>query len=206
MVAQRAATGDFKNYQEWLYASFRKTFTETFPMEYTVKHHTTTADNMSTDGPTAVLRPTLDEVLRGALGPNTSLTHYVDFFRYPTRGGLTHTFSPSPATLRSRQATRSRRWTTCADNSGFANGRQADYDHLVSSIPRVIDYLALCALMRGISSLSDVRWSAGTRWPACSRAARVRSSRIRQVPDTPRLATLIPSPARIRRLASAPPR
>ncbi len=38
-----------KNYEDWLYSSFGKTFAELFPMQYTRKYHTTTAANMSTD-------------------------------------------------------------------------------------------------------------------------------------------------------------
>jgi protoporphyrinogen oxidase len=40
---------DIANYKEWLYAQFGETFSETFPMKYGRKYHTTTADNMSTD-------------------------------------------------------------------------------------------------------------------------------------------------------------
>ncbi len=37
------------NYSEWLYASYGKTFSETFPLEYTKKYHTTSAENLSVD-------------------------------------------------------------------------------------------------------------------------------------------------------------
>ena len=37
------------NYEDWLVASFGRTFAELFPMQYTRKYHLTTADNMSTD-------------------------------------------------------------------------------------------------------------------------------------------------------------
>ena len=59
-----------KNYADWLLASFGPTFAELFPMQYTRKYHTTTADNMTTDwlGP-RVYRPSLEEVLRGAISP-----------------------------------------------------------------------------------------------------------------------------------------
>ena len=59
-----------KNYADWLLTSFGRTFAELFPMQYTRKYHTTTADNMTTDwlGP-RIYRPSLEEVLRGALSP-----------------------------------------------------------------------------------------------------------------------------------------
>src|SRR6201994_2885863 len=58
-----------------------------------------------------------------------------------------------------------------------------------------------------VSSLAaHAQWSAGTRWPACSRAARVRSSRIRRALETPWPSSRPPAPAGIRRMAGAPPR
>ncbi len=67
------------NYADWLLASFGKTFAELFPMQYTRKYHLTTAENMSTDwlGP-RIYRPSLEEVLRGALSasaPDSPLHH-----------------------------------------------------------------------------------------------------------------------------------
>lgn len=134
--AQHHEYGEIKNYRDWLHASFGKTFAETFPMEYTVKYHTTTADNMSTDwvGP-RLYRANIEEVLRGALSPSTPDVHYIDQFRYPSHGGfvsylqmfmeqanlhLDHELveiHPSRKELR------------------FKNGKVAPYDHLVSSMP-----------------------------------------------------------------------
>lgn len=78
-----------KNYADWLLASFGRTFAELFPMTYTRKYHLTTADNMSTDwlGP-RIYRPSLEEVLRGAISPSAPHVHYITHFRYPTEGGF----------------------------------------------------------------------------------------------------------------------
>ena len=78
-----------KNYADWLLTSFGRTFAELFPMQYTRKYHTTTADNMSTDwlGP-RIYRPSLEEVLRGALSPHPRHVHYITHFRYPSEGGF----------------------------------------------------------------------------------------------------------------------
>ena len=37
------------NYEEWLVASYGRTYAETFPMQYTRKYHTTEARNLTTD-------------------------------------------------------------------------------------------------------------------------------------------------------------
>jgi protoporphyrinogen oxidase len=78
-----------KNYADWLYASFGRTFAETFPMQYTRKYHLTTAENMSTDwlGP-RIYRPSLEEVLRGTLSAGAPHVHYITHFRYPSDGGF----------------------------------------------------------------------------------------------------------------------
>lgn len=78
-----------RNYADWLYASFGKTFAESFPMEYTRKYHLTTAENMSTDwlGP-RIYRPSLEEVLRGAISAAAPQVHYITHFRYPSDGGF----------------------------------------------------------------------------------------------------------------------
>ncbi len=56
-------------------------------MQYTRKYHLTTAENMSTDwlGP-RIYRPSLEEVLRGALSPSAPNIHYITHFRYPDAG------------------------------------------------------------------------------------------------------------------------
>jgi protoporphyrinogen oxidase len=80
---------EINNYEEWLIASYGKTFAENFPMQYGLKFHTTTADNMSTDWVAPRLyRPEIKEVLHGALSPTTPDVHYVTHFRYPSRGGF----------------------------------------------------------------------------------------------------------------------
>ena len=65
-----AAEKPVANYEEWLVASYGRKFAELFPMQYTRKYHLTTASNMSTDwlGP-RMYRPSLEEMLRGALEP-----------------------------------------------------------------------------------------------------------------------------------------
>jgi protoporphyrinogen oxidase len=124
------------NYADWLLASFGRSFAELFPMQYTRKYHLTTAENMTTDwlGP-RVYRPSLQEVLRGALSPSAPHVHYITHFRYPSRGGfvsylkkflplgclkLNHSLvsiDPRERELR------------------FSNQHVARYDSLVSSVP-----------------------------------------------------------------------
>jgi protoporphyrinogen oxidase len=89
VAAQHTPHGPINNYEEWLRASFGHTFAETFPMQYTIKYHTTEAKNKSLDwiGP-RLYQAELEEVLRGALAPSTQDVHYISHFRYPSHGGF----------------------------------------------------------------------------------------------------------------------
>ena len=125
-----------KNYADWLLTSFGRTFAELFPMQYTRKYHTTTADNLTTDwlGP-RIYRPSFEEVLRGALSPTSPTVHYITHFRYPSQGGFVsylNKFVPlgnlnlNHALVSVDPRTRQLR---------FANGHEAHYDALISSVP-----------------------------------------------------------------------
>jgi protoporphyrinogen oxidase len=124
------------NYADWLYASFGKTFAEQFPMQYTRKYHLTAAENMSTDwlGP-RIYRPSLEEVLRGAISPTAPDVHYITHFRYPKEGGFINylkKFVPMGNLNLNHEVVAI---DPKAKTVTFANGQVAKYDGLVSSVP-----------------------------------------------------------------------
>jgi protoporphyrinogen oxidase len=150
-----------KNYEDWLLASFGRTFAELFPMTYTRKYHLTTAANMSTDwlGP-RMYRPSLEEVLRGALSAAAPQKHYITHFRYPNQGGfvsyLTKFVPKGQLHFNHRLIAiqpRTRQLT-------FANGVVTSYDALISSVP-------LPDLIRMIEGVPDDVRQAAARL-ACS--------------------------------------
>jgi protoporphyrinogen oxidase len=123
-------------YADWLLASFGKTFSELFPMQYARKYHLTTADNMSTDwlGP-RIYKPNLTQVLQGALSPAAPNVHYITHFRYPKQGGFVSylkKFLPAGDLKLDHKLialnARTKEMT-------FANGSIDRYDEVVSSIP-----------------------------------------------------------------------
>jgi len=136
-VAERSAPErPLKNYADWLLASFGRTFSELFPMQYARKYHLTSAENMSTDwlGP-RIYRPSLEEVLRGALSASAPQVHYITHFRYPSDGGFVSylkKFVPLGQLKLNHQA-------VSIDPHGkqltFSNGVTVQYNGLVSSIP-----------------------------------------------------------------------
>jgi protoporphyrinogen oxidase len=123
------------NYADWLLASFGQSFADLFPGQYTKKYHTTSADNMSTDwlGP-RIYRPSLEEVLRGAISASAPHVHYITHFRYPSKGGFMsylNKFVPLGNLKLSHELVsidpRTRQLS-------FSNGHVTDYDALVSSV------------------------------------------------------------------------
>ncbi len=136
-----------KNYAEWLISSFGRTFAELFPMEYTRKYHLNEADNLSTDwlGP-RFYRPSVEEMLRGALASTTENVHYITHFRYPNRGGfvsfLKKLVPPDGLKLGHELVA----IDPGAKQLRFSNGLVSSYDALISSIPLP----ALVGMIQGV--------------------------------------------------------
>lgn len=135
-IDRRQDTPTIRNYEDWLRASFGNTFSETFPMQYTIKYHTTEAANLNTDwiGP-RLYRPKLDEVLRGALQQSTQDVHYISNFRYPSHGGFVSYLEPFRRIADIKLGHKAVRIDPKARRISFANGASASYDRLVSSVP-----------------------------------------------------------------------
>ena len=134
--AQQRDDRKIANYEQWLFASYGEEFARCFPMEYTKKFHTTTADNMSTDwlGP-RMYKPKLEEVLYGCLSPTTPDYHYVTEFRYPTNGGFVSYFNSFLNQTRLQLGHQVVSINPKQKELSFSHGATARFDGLVSSIP-----------------------------------------------------------------------
>lgn len=134
--ASESERADVVTYEDWLRAAYGDAFAETFPIVYGRKYHTTTMDRLTTEwlGP-RMYRPTLEELLRGALAPTSAPVHYVTSFRYPTRGG----FQAYLRAFIERFDIRLGYAVSAIDarerSIRFANGSSATYQRLISSIP-----------------------------------------------------------------------
>jgi protoporphyrinogen oxidase len=133
---QNAPPSTILNYQDWLRTAYGKTFAETFPMVYGRRYHTTTPDNMTTDwlGP-RMYRPTLHEMLIGALSRDTRDVHYVTEFRYPSRGGFFSYIRPFATAADVRLGHELVRLDPRERVLYFRNGAVVAYEQIVSSIP-----------------------------------------------------------------------
>ncbi len=153
--AQHAPPTPIRNYKDWLLATYGQTFAETFPIVYGRRYHTTAADNMTTDwlGP-RMYRPSLHEVLMGALSPETPDVHYVTEFRYPSHGGFASYIRPFAKDADVRLGHELVRLDPRQRLLHFANGAVVAYEQVVSSIALP----ALVPLIQGVPT--DVREAA----------------------------------------------
>lgn len=133
---QHQAPSSIQNYEDWLVASYGRTYARTFPMEYTWKYHTTSADNLTTDwvGP-RLYQAKLEEVLLGAVSPSTPDIHYVSDYRYPSQDGFVSFLKMFVDQSDIRLGHQLVRLDPAKRNLTFANGVVIAYDNLVSSVP-----------------------------------------------------------------------
>jgi len=134
--AQYSSKENILNYEDWLVTTYGETFAKTFPMQYGVKFHTTTADNMTTDwiGP-RLYKPDLKEVLQGALEPTTPDVHYVDHFRYPSKGGFVSYLDLFVKAAQVKLGHNLIKLDPKNKQLYFSNGNIISYDYLISSLP-----------------------------------------------------------------------
>jgi protoporphyrinogen oxidase len=135
-VEQGTRTVDIKNYEDWLLVAYGKSFAEWFPGRYTFKYHTTPASNLTTDwmGP-RMYRPSLEEMLRGALAPASPNVHYIQNFRYPKQGGFEAYLAKWAANNHLELNHEVVLIDPAQRNITFANGTTRSYDAVISSIP-----------------------------------------------------------------------
>lgn len=134
---QLLANPEVRNYEDWLVAAYGRYFADKFPVQYTEKYHTTHPRNLTTEwiGP-RMYRPSMEELLRGALAPaKPNAHHYITGFRYPSRGGFMSYLEKWATGVTMQLAHELVRIEPREKILTFANGRQARYGGLVSSIP-----------------------------------------------------------------------
>ena len=102
------------------------------------KHHSTPANNMSTDwiGP-RLYEGSLEQVLFGALAPASPDVHYIEIFRYPVRGGFSF-MSYLRLFMESNQVRLGHKLQSIHPKNKLVktdNGASVAYEGLISSVP-----------------------------------------------------------------------
>lgn len=133
---ERPKSGKIKNYRQWLTGQYGEYIADRFPVRYTKKYWTVSADKLSTDWiGNRLYRPKLDEVLYGAMTDQTPSTYYLPEMYYPKSGGYRSFLNPLREGLAIRtgkkvtQVNSKHKYVECAD------GSREYYEYLVSSLP-----------------------------------------------------------------------
>lgn len=124
------------SYEDWLYRSYGRYFSDCYPKRYTRKYWTVEADMLEpawVEGRMYV--PSLREILTGAMEEGTRPVHYSKEARYPKKGGIQAFLKPMAEEcdiVFNKQAVeidpRARRIV-------FADGRQTSYEEIISTLP-----------------------------------------------------------------------
>ena len=133
-----------QSYKDWSYRGFGETVSEVFTRPYTRKYWNLELEQLTTDWVSErIYAPKLEEVLSGALTPPVTETeehYYMTKFRYPETGGfgaytdLLAKDAPIEFNKRAVEINLEHR------KLSFADGSEAHFDHLISTLPLPVFY------------------------------------------------------------------
>jgi protoporphyrinogen oxidase len=141
-------------YEEWCRASFGTAFSEEFMLRYARKIWTVEPSELNTEwlGSSAggrISRPSLEQVVRGAIDANPQALNYLTEFAYPKTGGFGRIAEPLAAGVRGvRLGCAVTRIEATARRITFSDGTVRSYDAAIATIP-------LPALVRLIEDAPD---------------------------------------------------
>lgn len=89
----RRGDHEVRNYRDWCYASFGRAFADNFMLRYarkvwTVEPEELTTEWLGTQVGGRISRPSLEQVVRGAIDRNPQEVNYLTTFAYPAQGGF----------------------------------------------------------------------------------------------------------------------
>lgn len=130
-----------RTYAEWCHASFGKTFTEEFMLRYARKVWTVEPEELNTEWLGSkvggrISRPSLEQVVRGAVDPNPQTLNYLTEFSYPTNGGFGRLAEPLLAGVQNLHAGCGvAKIEAAARRITFTNGVIQHYEDIISTVP-----------------------------------------------------------------------
>jgi protoporphyrinogen oxidase len=133
---ERPDGNDQLNYRLWLERQFGRVIAERFPVRYTKKYWTVPAEDLSTMWVgNRLYRPSMDEVLYGAMTAETPPTYYLQEMFYPRQGGFRAILDPLAAEVEIRCGKKAVHIDPVKRRVEFSDGTAEQYGHLVSSVP-----------------------------------------------------------------------
>ena len=133
---ERPERSEDPDYRQWLVEQFGEVIAGRFPARYTEKYWTVGAEKLSTDWiGNRLYRPTLEEVLFGAMTDRTPSTYYLPEMLYPKQGGYRTFLEPLVEGLDLRTGKEAVRIDPAKQFVECSDGTREYYSHLVSSVP-----------------------------------------------------------------------
>jgi protoporphyrinogen oxidase len=143
--ACQAPEGEVTSYADWCYASLGKTFAEEFMFKYARKVWTVEPSELTTEWLGSkvggrISRPSMEQVVRGAIDPQPHTLNYLTEFLYPATGGFSRIIDPL-AGLAGKSAEKIRLGCGVASIESearvmtFDDGVRRHYDTAISTVP-----------------------------------------------------------------------
>ena len=124
------------DYENWLRHQYGNDIAERFPIRYTQKYWATPAAQLSTTWiGNRMRRAEFDEILFGALSPQTPNTYYTKEMRYPKKGGYKAFIQPLINNSEIRLGHKAVHIAAGRKEITFENGHKIAYQKLVSTLP-----------------------------------------------------------------------
>lgn len=124
------------NYELWLRHQYGDAISERYPIRYTKKYWDSEAKNLSTTWiGSRMRRAELEEILRGALTPDTPNHYYTKEMRYPKIGGYKSFIQPLINSANIVSGFRCTEIDPINKELAFQNGETYQYENLVSTLP-----------------------------------------------------------------------
>jgi protoporphyrinogen oxidase len=132
---------EVQTYEEWCYASFGKTFSDNFMLRYARKIWTVEPSEMNTEWLGSkvggrISRPSLEQVLRGAIDREPQILNYLTEFNYPKEGGFERIISPIASEVKNiHLGAGVTEIDSAARRITFADGEVRNYRAAISTVP-----------------------------------------------------------------------
>lgn len=162
VVYEGQQSGPFTNYREWMYAVYGRGICDHFMVPYSRKMWTVEPEELNTEWMAPrFARPSLDEVIEGALHEQPKEFGANARFRYPESGGAEHiSRSLARRVTDLRLGHRLVELDTDRLVARFANGETSHYDAVVATIPLPV----LVKALRPVPPKEVLTAAASLRW------------------------------------------
>lgn len=141
IAAMQQPEREVRTYEDWCYASFGRAFSEEFMFRYARKVWTVEPRELNTEWLGSkvggrISRPSLEQVVRGALDPEPHELNYLTEFWYPAEGGFGRLIEPLlKGVKRVHTGCGVERIDSRARRIVFADGSDRGYESAISTIP-----------------------------------------------------------------------